>query len=105
MQHEFPEIKESVRLFSNNQQNQTSFVRIGDKVLEERKILFADPNFFHVFTVPLLQGNPDEVLAHPNSVVLTKSTAEKYFGKSEEAIGKRFTIDDSATVVTGVCED
>lgn len=104
MHKEFPEIEQSVRMF-NPQQDQAFFIRIGDKVFEEKKVLFADSNFFRVFTVPLLQGNPDQAITQPNSIVLNETTAKKYFGSASNAMGKIITIDDSAAVITGVCKD
>ena len=80
MHHEFPEIQQSVRLF-NFQQEQGSFIRIGDKVFNERKLMFTDSNFFRVFTVPMLQGNPDKALILPFSIVLNETTAKKLEGK------------------------
>src|SRR5258705_10851354 len=74
MKKEFPQIEQSVRLF-NMIQDQGLFVHVDDKVFNERKIFFADSNFFRVFSVPLLIGNPDKALALIRSVVLSESTA------------------------------
>ena len=104
MHKEFPEIQQSVRLF-NFQQQQGVFIRIDDKVFNEKNVLFADSNFFSVFTVPLLQGNPDKALILPNSIVLNETTAKKYFGSVTNAMGKTIRMDDAASIITGVCTD
>ena len=74
----FPEIEESTRLFSARGFGST-FIKLGDKIFEEKEVLFADSNFFSVFTSPLLEGDPKTALEKPNSIVLNKS-ALKYFG-------------------------
>src|SRR5215208_8230154 len=74
-----------------------SYVRIlgGDiysDVASENKSLhlqplFVDDNFFEVFTFPLLSGNPKRVLNDINDVVITESTARKFFN-SINVVGK-----------------
>src|SRR4029453_13860693 len=46
---EFPEVKESVRLFNFTGGGGNFFLRIGDKVFEEKRVLAVDSNFFRVF--------------------------------------------------------
>ncbi|REE05958.1 ABC transporter permease [Marinoscillum furvescens] len=81
-----------------------------DKLImfEEDNIVAADSNFLQVFTFPLLRGNPATALTHPNSVVLTATTAQRYFG-SIDVLGKQLEMgegDQQKTVqVTGVAED
>jgi putative ABC transport system permease protein len=83
-----------------------ALVTTQDKSLHERKIIDVDPNFFNFFSFPLLRGNPATVLADPASVVLTESTARKYFGSIDNAIGKILKIDkDLAVKVTGIAQD
>jgi len=61
-------------------------VNIGDRQFRER-ITFVDPNFFQVIKLPLVEGDPARVLAQPESVVLSQSTARKFFG-TVDPIGK-----------------
>ncbi len=58
-------------------------------------IHFADPNFFSVFTFPLVSGDPKTALASLYGMVLTEETARKYFG-TVDAVGKtlEFQIDN-----------
>ncbi|MDX1586694.1 MAG: ABC transporter permease, partial [Balneolaceae bacterium] len=51
----------------------------GQKSLKENG-LYARPDFFHILSIPLLQGNRDELLTKPKSVVISREMAEKYFG-------------------------
>ena len=98
---DIPEIEEVVRL-------RTAFgetiIQIEDQSYEEHQVMFADSGFFHLFSIPLIEGNPEKALAEPNKVVLTESTAHKYFG-DEKAIGKVLKTPFGDLIVSGVCED
>jgi len=72
----------------------------------EDKLLFADPGFFNFFSFKLINGQPDDVLKKPFSVVISSDMAKKYFGSSD-AIGKTITIKTDSIYtyqVTGVAE-
>lgn len=76
-----------------------SFVRVGRENFTVRQangvfdqeVLYADSNFFSVFTFPMLQGNPATALKDVHAVVLSEEVAEKYFGK-QKALGKFLEI-------------
>jgi predicted permease len=75
------------------------------KFIENKGFFFADPQFFKVFKYKWLVGSP-EVLKDPNVTVLTKKTAEKYFGDWKAATGQFLKLDNTATVkVAGILED
>ena len=101
---EFPEVEETTRLFSNRG-NGNFFVKIGDRIFEERNVANVDSNFFNVFTSKLLGGDPKTALEKPNTVVLNETTAKKYFGSAAQAMGKSLEIDGGSLLVTGVFED
>ena len=75
----------------------TNYTRIGyygnyllryeDKEFREGRIYAVDSSFFDVFTLPFLEGNPKTALTKPNSLVITKSAAKRYFG-NENPVGK-----------------
>src|SRR5699024_8416345 len=59
-------------------------------------------SFFNIFSFPLIQGNPATVLSKPNSVVLTKSTAQKYFG-NQNPVGQTLRLRNGQLLkVTGI---
>ena len=63
---------------------------------------FTTSSFFHIFGFSLEQGNPATALNNPGSIVISKNTADKFFG-AENPIGKVFTLEKGETfVVTGV---
>lgn len=77
--------------------------------LDERRftkddIVYVDSTFFRIFSFRMLNGNPFTALTEPNTVVLTKTIAEKYFG-DEDAMNKTIKISGYDYLVTGVMED
>lgn len=104
METDLPEVKEAVRLFYF-QGNALSF-KANDNVFEEPEAMWADSQFFELFTIPLLSGETATALNKPNTVVLTESAANKYFG-AQDPIGKVLDIPGTADdlVVTGICGD
>lgn len=74
----------------------------------EEKILAVDTNFFQMFHFPLLEGNARSAMKQANTLVMTASTAKKYFGK-EDPIGKMIRIGTAGNQqtyeVTGVSKD
>ena len=103
MQSQFPEVKSITRFQDAGDQ----LVKVNNQVYKEAHIVFTDTNFFSNFSFPLLQGNAKTVLNAVNNVVLSQSTAKKYFGK-ENPIGKTIElISDSPHpyVVSGIVQD
>ncbi len=69
------------------------------------KYLAVDNSFFNIFSYRLVYGNPSEVLATKNSMVLSKTYALQLFG-NENPIGKKVTINaTNEFMVTGIVED
>lgn len=80
-------------------------IRYKDKAFSEERFYWVDSTFFDVFTLNFIQGNPESALTQPNSVVITRSTAKKYFG-NEDPMGKLLNSDRRKDyIVTGVIED
>jgi len=97
----FPIVEESVRLKSAG----TVIVKKGTQELREDEVAFADPSVFAVFTLPLLGGNPADALLEPNSAVISKTAALKYFGTTD-AVGHVLTLNQKDRYkVTGVMQD
>jgi len=106
---EFPEVQESVRIFPFTGDGGNFFLRIGDKMFEEKRVFGVDSNFFRVFTSKILLGDVTTALMKPNSVVLNETTAKKYFGSIKAAINKTFETPDNDNnnvfQITAVCAD
>jgi putative ABC transport system permease protein len=72
---------------------------------KEDHFLFADSNFFRMFSYRLLKGNRAEVLRRPYTVVLTESMAKKYFG-DKDPLGQVLRVKGQFDLeVTGVAAD
>jgi hypothetical protein len=52
-----------------------------DTAMDERAIAWVDPNIFKVFPLPVLAGNLDTALDQPDTAVITRAMARKYFGR------------------------
>ncbi|HWK58851.1 MAG TPA: ABC transporter permease [Parapedobacter sp.] len=103
MVNDFPEVQDATRLLDYGYRKWLH----GDDVFEGDRFAFADPNVFSIFTLPMVEGNSETALLKPHTVVITQSTARKYFGE-ENAIGKTIVLTDDGNqpyVVTGVIED
>ncbi len=99
---DFPEVEEATRLRNAG----SPLVSYGGKTFREDGFAYVDSNFFDVFTLPVISGNPKKALALPQSVVITKETAKKYFG-NEDPLGKIIEIKswNKSFTVTGIIEE
>ncbi len=69
------------------------------------RALFVDDKFFEVFSFPFIKGDSKTALIEPNTVVITQSLAQKYFG-DENPIGKTMLFDNKENfLVTGIIKD
>jgi putative ABC transport system permease protein len=78
-------------------------IKNQEKIFTEKKVFYADSNFFNFFSFKLLEGDAKTALREPNSLVLTQAMAEKYFGE-EDPIGKILVVgnDNKSYKVTGI---
>ena len=98
LKQDFPEIIKATR-FGYWQRH---LVTHSDKSFNETGYMYVDPDFFLMFSFPLVKGNPETVFSNPDSVVITEKTASRYFG-GDDPIGKTLTVGNSYDVtVTGV---
>jgi len=97
----YPEISRSVRLYIGN----TQLIGYNDTAFYENGLCFADSVFFRFFSFPLKQGDPETVLRGLNSLVISESIAEKYFG-DEDPLGKSLTLNNQDELtITGIMYD
>lgn len=76
------------------------------KFIEEKGAFFCEPQFFEIFDFKWLSGSPEKSLSEPNEAVLSKTTAEKYFGDWQGAIGKSIKFQNDYVVkISGIIED
>lgn len=101
LKEDFPEVVEYARLFAAGG---PVVIRYGENFFYEEKILFADSSVFNVLEIPLVEGDPATALAEPNSLVITQSTARKYFG-DESPIGKNMETAQGNFMVRAIAKD
>jgi len=100
---EFPEIETGVK-FLNLSGAPVSYT---EQIFFENHFYAVDSTFFDVFSIPLIRGNTADVLTEPYTVVLTESTAIKYFG-STDVVGKVLKVHADTIIpirITGISED
>ncbi|MGH7598155.1 MAG: FtsX-like permease family protein [bacterium] len=102
LQEAFPEIQAITRLeryFSN------ATVSRGDKQFTETRFFMADPSIFQIFSFQLIHGDANTALAKPYSVILTTSTAQRYFGAENPLLQEIELVGKGRFIVTGVMDD
>jgi len=108
LETDLPEVKHYIR--THEEEAVLQYQPDGEeaKAFHENKILIADSTFFQAFTFKSLAGNLESALNDPNSIVLTQSIAQKYFG-SESPVGKTVSLSGGRMngyyTVTAVMED
>ncbi len=101
LKRELPEVENFTRIHKYG----VPVMRYKDKVFSEEKFCLADSTFFEVFTLPFIEGNPRTALVKPNSIVITETTAKRYFG-NEDPMGKFLNLDNRTDfLITGVIKD
>jgi putative ABC transport system permease protein len=108
---EFPEVEASARLMAD-----PLFYRAGSNEVKtqdqqqntyEEGFTFADQDFLNIFKIPMVYGDRDHALDKPNTIVLSKTKADKYF-PHQNPIGKILYLDNDQKTpftVSGVMAD
>lgn len=99
MKADFPEVEDAVRLYRRRR-----MVANGERKYYEDNLFYSDSSLFNIFTFPLIKGNPETALQSPHTVVLSESTALKYFGNNG-VINQNLSIDGQDFLVTGIMKD
>ncbi len=102
MLREFPEVEDFLRMNGWG----PTVIDYKDQTFTEDHVIEADSSFFNFFSIPLIKGDPKEVLNAPRKAVLSESTAKKIFG-DENPVDKAIKIgnDSARYVISGVMSD
>jgi hypothetical protein len=77
-------------------------VRYEDKAYTETEVLTVDPDFFRMFSLRFLRGDPAQALDDPHSIVIRDTVAAKYFG-ADDPLGRALNLSGRADLtVSGV---
>ncbi len=110
LEQDFPEIKKAARFLDSE------LFETGNKELRlegqtqrtfEGGFIYADQKLLEIFEIPFVQGNPENALAQPGTIVISKTKADKYFPNGD-AIGKTLILDNNVGKpykITGVMEN
>jgi putative ABC transport system permease protein len=108
LRQEFPQLT-SAGIYDNDDNGDVPVLVLGQDGAVEKKfreasgVFSVEPSFFDIFDFPWLEGSPATSLADPHSAVLTKETAEKYFGDWKKAMGRTIELNNSTLLkVTGI---
>ena len=102
MQKEIPEIESTVRIFSN--WGDKNLIKYGDKRFYEEGLYRSDSSIFSIFNFKFIHGTALTALSDPKSIVLTESSAKKYFGTTDP-MNKVLDVDQKPYVVSAVIKD
>jgi putative ABC transport system permease protein len=106
----FPEIELAARLIPYNWFNAgNNLVRRDDQLenMFEEGFAYADPELLEILEIPMVYGNRKSALTQPNTIVLSRKKADKYF-PGEDPTGKIIVLNDDKTqnfTIGGVMED
>lgn len=103
LKNEFPEVVQTTRIRNIG----NSKITYQNSSYRNSTLAYVDPNFLEVFTLPIIKGNTIAPLQKPNTLVITKKQAKRYFGSTDAAIGKMVSLNNEEAVyeVTAVIEE
>ncbi|MDE2729273.1 MAG: ABC transporter permease [Gemmatimonadota bacterium] len=102
LKRDFPEIELLVRMRGTGS---AWLVDLGNTIYYERKVIWAEPDLFEMFSIPLVSGDPGTALVEPYSMVISEELAFRYFG-AEDPVGEVVNLDNRWDfTVTGVMKN
>ncbi len=98
LKQEFAEVQNYTRYATARE----LYVMHNDKAIKIKQNIYADATFFNLFSFKVIQGDKNTFLQQPNTIVLTKSTAQQLFGKTD-VLGKNI-VDNNKNqyTITGI---
>jgi putative ABC transport system permease protein len=105
LKKDYPQVEQFTRIYASEG---SKLFKKDNVYITEDRVVYADSTLFDVFTFPAIAGDAKTALNEPNTVVLTESTAKKYFGSVDAAIGKTMECNDERNrlyKVTAVIKD
>jgi putative ABC transport system permease protein len=101
LKKDYPQVEEYTRIYASEG---SKLVKKGNEFINEDNIVYVDSTFFNVFTLPALSGDTKTALNEPNTVVITESTAKKYFA-APDAVDKTIEIEKKPFKIKAVIKD
>lgn len=102
LKKDYPEVEEFARFVPNGK----TMYKKGELHFYEDKVFSSDSSLFRIFTYQFIEGDPQTALVSPNSMVLTESVAQKFFGKDKNILGQSLQNGNGDIYkITGVVKD
>jgi len=101
LRNDFPEVESAARFWNYG----SVLIKKTEENIKELDVIMADSSVFSVFTIPFIEGNPKQALHDPYTMVISETTAKKYF-PNENPIGQTLVIENKDNYkITGVYQD
>ena len=100
LKSDYPQIEQTARLITRG----SRLVRREEIVFYEDRFMYADNELFEIFTIPFIQGSPQNALSRPQTLVISETMAQKYFS-GENPLGETLEINSEEYEITGVVID
>lgn len=101
MTESFPEVEAAIRF----RERGSYLVKRDVDNIKEDHVIWTDKDFFKIFSIPVISGNPSTALAEPNSIAISRRVADKFF-PNEDALGKTLILDNEINAkITAVYEN
>ena len=98
---DYPEVEAAIRF----RERGSYLVKRTTENIKEEKVIWTDKDFFKIFSVPVIAGNPETALAEPNSIAISESIAQKFF-PNENALGQMLILDNKMnTKITAIYQN
>ncbi|MEO6405204.1 MAG: ABC transporter permease [Ferruginibacter sp.] len=95
LKKDYPQVEQFTRIYTGSGQK---LIKKGTEFITEQKVANVDSTFFDMFTLPAIEGDTKTSLDEPNTVVVTESSAKKYFS-SVNVVGKILEVKDDSKVI------
>jgi putative ABC transport system permease protein len=105
LKKDYPQVEAYTRIYNNDG---ARLIKKGNEYFNEERVASVDSTFFDVFQLPVIAGDAGHALDKPGTVVVTASSAKKYFG-TVDALGRRLEVKHGDSLkpflVTAVIKD
>jgi len=101
LKSDYPQVEYAARAFTFTG---SRLVRKKDTFFYENRFMYADQELFDVLTFQFIHGSQQEALTRPNTLVVSQSMANKYFGNANP-LGETLEINQQEYEITGVVKD
>lgn len=100
LREQFPQVERAGRIAETS-----ASIRISDQYLFGHLVYYAEPDIADILTIPVLRGDLRSALTEPHTAAITKSFAERLFGRSD-VVGEAVVLNDTVfAAITAVLDD